>query len=125
MRKLLGVLCCLGLGGCGGVDYVDRYERSVYAYEPVYCYETLGDPNCYRQPYHRDEDRLVNYYGPHPSVYSRSVTEPPLLVAPPQVDCYIRDRDRFAYPSEDMYEVCQRSRYSRVEPSDFRRDSRP
>lgn len=54
----------LWLGGCGG--YESAYERAVYDYESVYCYRTLGDPDCYRAADTRAERRLVNYYGPSP-----------------------------------------------------------
>lgn len=55
-----------GLAACG---YVDRYEEGVYDFEPAYCYQSLGEIVCHREPYHRDSKRLVNYFGPHPSRY--------------------------------------------------------
>ncbi|CCQ73892.1 hypothetical protein [Magnetospira sp. QH-2] len=54
------------LGGC---SYVDAYEEGVADYEPVYCYQSLGEITCHREPNHRDSKRLVNYYGAHPSRY--------------------------------------------------------
>ena len=54
------------LAGCG---YVDEYEAGVYDYEPIYCYRSLGETVCHREPDFKDSKRLVNYYGPHPSRY--------------------------------------------------------
>jgi hypothetical protein len=55
------------LGACTG--YESEYERGVYNYEPLYCYQTLGAIDCHRKPHHRDSARLVNYYGPAPGKY--------------------------------------------------------
>lgn len=60
-----GVLLMIGLTGCGG--YETAYERAVYAAEPVYCYRTVADPDCYRAADPTANRRLVNYYGPSPS----------------------------------------------------------
>src|SRR5512134_3718820 len=59
-----GVLLMIGLAGCGG--YESAYERAVYDFEPVYCYRTLADPDCYRAADPAAERRVVNYYGPSP-----------------------------------------------------------
>ena len=61
------------LAGC--TSFESEYERGVYDYEPLYCYQTLGGVDCHRQPHHRDAARLVNYYGPAPSKYD--APEPP------------------------------------------------
>ncbi len=85
------------VGACGYVPaYVPAYEEAVYDFEPVYCYHSLGQSvsgvECYKTPKHRDERRLVNYYGPHPSSYDRpEPPPPPTLSAPPAVDFYVRD----------------------------------
>ena len=81
------------VGACG---YVPAYEEAVYDFEPIYCYQSLGQSvsgvECYKTPKHRDERRLVNYYGPHPSSYDRpEPPPPPTLSAPPAVDFYVRD----------------------------------
>ncbi len=53
----------------------------------------------YRTPKHRDERRLVNYYGPHPSRYHRpEPPPPPTLSAPPAVDFYVRDPEPIPEP---------------------------
>ena len=59
-----GVLLMIGLTGCGG--YETAYERAVYDAEPVYCYRTVADPDCYRAADPASNRRLVNYYGPSP-----------------------------------------------------------
>ncbi|HSO42738.1 MAG TPA: hypothetical protein VLR47_07850 [Rhodospirillales bacterium] len=59
-----GVLLIIGLSGCGG--YETAYERAVYAAEPVYCYRTIADPDCYRVADPASNRRVVNYYGPSP-----------------------------------------------------------
>ena len=52
------------VGACG---YVSEYEKAVYDLEPTYCYKSIGKVACYREPFHRDERRLVNYFGPIPA----------------------------------------------------------
>ncbi len=103
------------VGACGNVS---EYEKAVYDIEPVYCYQALGRSvsgiECYKTPNHRDERRLVNYYGPHPSRYDRpEPPPPPTLSAPPSVDFYVRDPEpipeegerhpaRATEPAEDL-----------------------
>lgn len=59
-----GFLLMIGLVGCGG--YESAYERAVYDAEPVYCYRTIADPDCYRVANKASNRRLVSYYGPSP-----------------------------------------------------------
>ena len=95
-KKLLPVMLAAFLAACG---YVDTYEEGVYDYEPSYCYKTIGGVACYREPDHRDERRLVNYYGPHPSRYDVPEPQPaPNLKAPPSVDRFVRDPDVIPAP---------------------------
>lgn len=72
------------LGAC--TSFESEYEKGVYDYEPLYCYQTLGGVDCHRRPHHRDAARLVNYYGPAPGKYkpSKPPEESPLR-APPKV----------------------------------------
>ncbi len=89
------------VGACG---YVPAYEEAVYDFEPVYCYQSIGQSvsgvECYKTPKHRDERRLVNYYGPHPSRYDRpEPPPPPTLAAPPSVDFYVRDPEPIPEPA--------------------------
>jgi hypothetical protein len=78
----LVVLLCLA--SCSSFE--SEYEKGVYDYEPLYCYQTLGGVDCHRQPHHRDAARLVNYYGPAPSKYKppKSPKESSLR-APPEL----------------------------------------
>ncbi len=56
---------------------------------------------CYEIPNHRDERRLVNYFGPHPSRYER-LKPPPRLSPPPPVDFYVRDAESVPSPAVPM-----------------------
>ena len=101
MRNIL-FLTAVGahVGACGSVS---EYEKAVHDFEPVYCYQSLGRSvsgvECHRTPKHRDERRLVNYYGPHPSRYDRpEPPPPPTLSAPPAVDFYVRDPEPIPEP---------------------------
>jgi hypothetical protein len=97
MYKPLSALAVgLLVAACG---YVDRYEEGVYAYEPTYCYKSIGTVRCYREPFHRDQRRLVNYYGPHPSRYDTPPPPPALVLkAPPPVAFYVRDPEPVPEP---------------------------
>ncbi len=98
MRNIL-FLTAVGalVGACG---YVSEYEKAVYDFEPVYCYQSIGGVECYKTPKHRDERRLVNYYGPNPSRYDRpEPPPPPTLSAPPSVDFYVRDFEPIPEPA--------------------------
>ena len=101
MKRLLATLAAIApaalLAACG---YVSEYEEGVYDYEPVYCYRSLAGIECFDKPNHRDEKRLVNYYGPAHSRFDRP--EPPapaILHAPPAVDFYVRDREPIPEPA--------------------------
>ncbi len=102
MRNTLS-LTAVGVlvGACG---YLSEYEKAVYDIEPVYCYQSIGQSvsgvECYKTPKHRDERRLVNYYGPHPSRYDRpEPPPPPTLSAPPSVDFFVRDPEPIPEPA--------------------------
>ncbi len=60
------LVLAMPLSACG---YVNEYEKTVYDFEPSYCYRSIGGVTCYDEPFHPDGRRLVNYYGPHPSRY--------------------------------------------------------
>jgi hypothetical protein len=78
---LVAISC---LAAC--TSFESEYEKGVYDYEPLYCYQTLGGVDCHRKPHHRDATRLVNYYGPAPGKYKapKPAEEKPLR-APPKV----------------------------------------
>ena len=94
--KLLTLGLTALLGACG---YVDAYEKAVSDWEPTYCYKSIGGVECFREPFHRDERRLVNYFGPHPSRYDKP--EPPQLApiaAPPRINYWVKDPEPVPRP---------------------------
>ena len=96
LKPLMTIAAAALLGACG---YVSEYERAVYDYEPTYCYKSLAGVQCFKSPNHRDERRLVNYFGPHPSRYERPAPPPPQQLAPPPpVDFYVRDAEPIPSP---------------------------
>lgn len=103
------VLAVLGLSSfvAACTTYVDAYEEAVYDMEPIYCYQTIGGTQCHRTPKHSDEDRLVNYYGPHPSKYEKPAPLPERPVyAPPAINFFVRDFEPIpnAVPRKDLRE---------------------
>lgn len=101
MRNTLFVTAVGALvGACG---YLSGYDKATNI-EPVYCYQSIGQSvsgvDCYKTPNHRDERRLVNYYGPDPSRYDRPAPPPPpTLAAPPAVDFFVRDPEPIPEPA--------------------------
>ncbi len=97
MRRNAMILGVAGLlSACGSID---QYEAQVKDFEPIYCYQSLAGTECYRTPYHRDERRLVNYFGPHPSRYEKP--EPPVvppLKAPETVNYWVKDPEPVPRP---------------------------
>ena len=69
------------------------YESAVEGFEPRYCYKSLGGITCFGTPYHRDERRLVNYFGPAPNRYEKPMLAPETELAPPtqQVKHWVKD----------------------------------
>jgi hypothetical protein len=80
VRPWLAVaLAAASLGACG-VDATSSYRpteaqqrhqdrfgpRYVATVAPVYCYTTLGRPECYAAPVAGWERRLISYYGSQP-----------------------------------------------------------
>jgi hypothetical protein len=73
LRPALLVVPLLSLAACYG-NPVSRYfawqkhaEVVEFAPEPLYCYRTLAQVDCYTQPLDRREtNRIQNYYGPQP-----------------------------------------------------------
>lgn len=85
------------LGGCG---YVNAYEEAVYEHEPVYCYQTLAAVQCFDEPQHTDKQRLVNYYGPHPTRYDEpDVPDTPELQAPEAIETWVKDPEPVPQPA--------------------------
>ncbi len=85
------------LGAC---SYVDAYEEAVYDMEPSYCYKSIGGVECYRKPYHRDERRLVNYFGPHPSNVDKPEAAEKAPHSPPKmVNYWVKDAEPIPRPA--------------------------
>ncbi len=98
MRILLPVGVAALVGAC--TSYVDRYEKAVYDFEPTYCYQSIGGVECHRTPYHRDERRLVSYFGPHPSRYDKpEPPEPPVLTPPAMINYWVKDAEPIPRPA--------------------------
>ncbi len=85
------------LGACSTMD---AYEQAVQDWEPTYCYKSIGGTECFREPYHRDERRLVNYFGPHPSRYDKPEPPEPAPHSPPQmVNYWVKDAEPIPRPA--------------------------
>ena len=85
------------LGACG---YVSEYEKAVYDWEPTYCYKSIGRVACYNEPYHRDEKRLVNYFGPDPSRYDKPEAPEATPFDPPEmVNYWVKDPEPIPRPA--------------------------
>ncbi len=79
------------LTACG---YVSKYEEQVYDWEPVYCYQSIGGVECYKEPKYSDSRRLVNYFGPDPSRYDApDAPDVPDLQAPKEIDTWVKDAE--------------------------------
>ncbi len=85
------------LGACG---YVSEYEKAVYDLEPTYCYKSIGSVACYKEPYHRDANRLVNYFGPDPSRYEAPDAPEATPFDPPEmVNYWVKDAEPIPRPA--------------------------
>jgi hypothetical protein len=97
IRLLLLVGLAAVLASCG---YVDKYESWVHDWEPTYCYQSIGGVECFREPFHRDERRLVNYFGPHPSRYDKPEPPVPAPHAPPKmINYWVKDPEPIPRPA--------------------------
>ena len=98
MRKMMFPMALTAL--LGACSYVDKYEEAVTGMEPTYCYKSIGAVECYREPFHRDARRLVNYFGPHPSRYDKpDPPEPAPHAPPPMVNYWVKDAVPIPRPS--------------------------
>jgi hypothetical protein len=76
MKVIAAALALLALGACADPQsryyatdsqtyirdlFGPRYQVTV---APIYCYSTLGDPDCYAAPVAGWEHRLIAQYGP-------------------------------------------------------------
>lgn len=80
MKTSLVILgATLLLGAC---TTASRYDRAVAAYDPVYCYQSIGAVTCHEKPNFRDERRMVNFFGPAPQQYARPAPPPEVALHP-------------------------------------------
>jgi len=92
---LAGLLALLG-----ACSYVDAYEEAAYDMESNYCYKSIGGVESYRKRYHRDERRLVNYLGPHPSRYDKPEAAEEAVHSPPKmVNYWVKDAEPIPRPA--------------------------
>lgn len=49
---------------------------------PLYCYSTIGRPDCHANPIAEEEGRLKGYYGPSPMLAATPLAIAPVVVAP-------------------------------------------
>jgi len=98
MNKLIiPAIAALLVGACAQKS---AYEMAVEDCEPVYCYKSIGGVACYEEPYHRDERRMVNYFGPAPIRYDRpDEPNPQKLFAPEPVDFWVKDPEPVPEPA--------------------------
>ncbi|MBT7356698.1 MAG: hypothetical protein HN809_09880 [Rhodospirillaceae bacterium] len=92
LTKTALLAAVLVLAACG---YESEYERMVYDYDPVYCYQSIGAVLCYKEPKHSDERRMVNYYGPAPSRYDAPdrAHVPDLKPPTEEIDHWVKDAE--------------------------------
>jgi hypothetical protein len=109
----------LFLGGCG---YVDAYEEAVYDHEPVYCYQSLAAVQCFKEPQHTDRQRLVNYYGPHPSRADEpDAPEVPELQAPTEeIEKWVKDPEPVPQPRVRINGVLRTVGTGKALPASYR-----
>ena len=97
MRKILSLLALPALIGACSSD--PDPEAVVHIDDPLYCYRSIGGVRCFETPYHRDERRMVSYYGPAPHYYARPLLPPPAqLYAPPTIEHFARDPEPVPEP---------------------------
>ena len=90
MKRLLMVL--IGVGLLGACTHKSAYEAAVENHEPVYCYKSLAGVACHEKPNFRDENRLVNYFGPAPKRYERPfLMSEQKLFAPASINYWAKD----------------------------------
>jgi hypothetical protein len=69
--RALTLFLLLPFAGCGGIPGISWMEEGAPQMsgtgEPLYCYGTLADPDCYAEPQPGWEGRLIGYYGPKPT----------------------------------------------------------
>ena len=91
--KWVCVAGTLALGACAT-------EQQAAIQPAIYCYQSLAAVTCLDEPYRRDDKRLVNYIGPHPSRYPSPPPSPPAaLKAPAPIDYWVKDSEPVPKPA--------------------------
>ena len=108
----------LFLSGCG---YVDSYEKAVYEQEPVYCYKSLAAVQCFNEPQHTDKQRLVNYYGPHPSRSDEPDTAEVPELQPPtnSVAKWVKDPEPVPLPRVRVHGILRTVGFGKPLPASY------
>ena len=99
-QAIKAVAVLLFLGGCGNPFDEILSGRQVKDDNPVYCYQSLADVQCYGEPKYVDKNRIVNFYGPHPSRFG--VPKPvivPELKAPKPIERWVKDPEPIPQPA--------------------------
>jgi hypothetical protein len=68
--RTLTLSLLLPFAGCGipGMSWTESEAPLMSSTgQPLYCYGTLADPDCYAEPQPGWEGRLIGYYGPKPA----------------------------------------------------------
>lgn len=90
-------LAIISLSACAQQS---AYEAAVEDLEPRYCYKSLAGVTCYEKPYHRDEKRLVNFFGPAPHLYEKPAAAPaPRRDAPEAITYWVKDPEPIPTPA--------------------------
>ena len=97
LKMVMTGLAIVSLAGC---TQKSAYEAAVEDLEPRYCYQSLAGVTCYETPFHRDEKRLVNYFGPAPKRYEKQAPAPkPAYYAPESVSYWVKDPEPIPTPA--------------------------
>ena len=95
------------LASCGYAEWreAQKAEEKARGYvpEPTYCYQTIGEVACFVTPYRRDDRRIVNYFGPSPSIYPKPAPPPPpVFSAPAMTNYWVKDAEPVPLPAQPM-----------------------
>lgn len=95
------------LAACGTAERreAERMEEQMrgYAPPPTYCYQSIAYVECFATPYHRDERRLISFFGPPPGRYQKPAPPPPpQLTAPAMIDYWVKDPEPVPTPYEPV-----------------------
>jgi hypothetical protein len=95
------------LASCGYAEWREAQKQEEkarnYVPEPTYCYQSIGEAYCFTTPYHRDQRRIVSFFGPSPGNYPKPAPPPPAPHAPPAMTNYwVKDAEPVPLPAEPM-----------------------